>query len=101
MYPYVITHLHLISGARAREEQSKLYFDDFDDSSLDPFVNAPPAAASDRRLNTQQLIQLEENTQYVEQREKEINEVVKSIADLNVIFKDLAQMVSEQVSFGF
>ena len=34
---------------------------------------------------------------FVHKREKEIQNIVQSISDLNVIFKDLAQMVSEQV----
>ena len=42
---------------------------------------------------------LEENTKFVQQREREIQSVVKSISDLNVIFKELAVMISEQVLF--
>ena len=40
---------------------------------------------------------LEDNSQFVREREKEINVIVKSIVELNTIFKDLAQMVTEQV----
>ena len=43
------------------------------------------------------LTYLEENTKYVQQREKEINNIVQSISDLNTIFKELASMVTEQV----
>ncbi len=50
-----------------------------------------------QRLNTQQLIELEETTKMLARRERDINQVVTSISDLNAIFKDLAQMVSEQV----
>lgn len=47
----------------------------------------------------QQLLQLEEeNSRTVLEREKKVNEIVKSISDLNKIFKDLAYMVSEQVN---
>ena len=49
------------------------------------------------RLNTQQLLMLEDDTQVIEEREKEIQNVVASIVELNTIFKDLAVMVSEQV----
>ena len=49
------------------------------------------------RLNTQQLLMLEDDTKVIEEREKEIQHVVQSIVELNTIFKDLAVMVSEQV----
>lgn len=49
------------------------------------------------RLNTQQLLMLEDDTKVIEEREKEIQNVVQSIVELNTIFKDLAVMVSEQV----
>ncbi len=39
----------------------------------------------------------EDNTRQVEHREKEINQIVRSIQDLNEIFKDLATMVVDQV----
>ena len=42
---------------------------------------------------------LEENTKFVQQREKEIHSIVQSISDLNIIFKELASMVTEQVIF--
>lgn len=40
---------------------------------------------------------VDDNTQIVEHREKEINQIVRSIQDLNEIFKDLATMVVDQV----
>lgn len=42
---------------------------------------------------------LESNTFMVEQREREIKQIVKSIAELNDIFKDLACMVADQVCY--
>lgn len=42
---------------------------------------------------------IENNTSMVEQREREIKQIVKSIAELNDIFKDLACMVADQVIF--
>lgn len=38
----------------------------------------------------------EENTKMVEEREQEVNKIVKSIVDLNEIFKDLGNMVHDQ-----
>lgn len=40
---------------------------------------------------------VEDNTQMVQQREKEISHIVRSIQDLNEIFKDLSTMVVDQV----
>jgi len=50
----------------------------------------------DQGLTTSQLLMVEENNVQVRQREKEINKLVQSITDLNLIFKDLAGMVAEQ-----
>jgi len=49
-------------------------------------------------LTTSQLLMVEENNVMVRQREKEINKMVQSITDLNLIFKELAGMVAEQGS---
>lgn len=40
---------------------------------------------------------VEQNTALVEEREREIRQIVQSISDLNEIFRDLAGMVVEQV----
>ena len=40
------------------------------------------------------------NTKLLNERENEINHIVKSIVDLNELFKDLATMVVDQV-FSF
>lgn len=40
---------------------------------------------------------VEQNTVMVEEREREIRQIVQSISDLNEIFRDLAGMVVEQV----
>lgn len=94
-----------IKQLKSREERSKMYFEnstfenDYDmlanqnDSIDDFFVN------SSKQMTQQQLLYLEEeNTQLAQQREQEINAVVKSIVELNDIFKDLSQMVSDQGS---
>lgn len=44
----------------------------------------------------QMLLMQEENTRMVAEREEEVNKIVRSIMDLNDIFKDLGQMVHEQ-----
>lgn len=63
------------------------------DNIDDFFVN------SSKQMTQQQLLYLEEeNTQIAQQREHEINAVVKSIVELNEIFKDLSQMVLDQGS---
>lgn len=50
-----------------------------------------------QNLNQKQLLLMqEENTKMVAEREEEVNKIVKSIVDLNDIFKDLAHMVNEQ-----
>lgn len=45
-----------------------------------------------------QLVLVEQNSVMVEEREREIRQIVQSISDLNEIFRDLAGMVVEQVS---
>ncbi|XP_053618081.1 syntaxin-16 [Plodia interpunctella] len=48
-------------------------------------------------MNQKQLLLLqEENTKMVSEREEEVNKIVRSIMDLNEIFKDLGHMVHEQ-----
>ena len=44
-----------------------------------------------------QLSQLEDNTEVIEQREKEIQSIVQSISQINEMYKDLATMIVEQV----
>lgn len=44
-----------------------------------------------------QLMLVGQNTVMVEEREREIRQIVQSISDLNEIFRDLAGMVVEQV----
>lgn len=44
---------------------------------------------------------VEDNTALVIEREKEIKQIVRSIHDLNEIFKDLASMIVDQVNVHF
>jgi uncharacterized membrane-anchored protein len=38
-----------------------------------------------------------QNVEYLEKRDKEIREVLRSIEDVNEIFRDVAQLISNQV----
>lgn len=70
------------------------HIDDLDnDEKLDEYFQIKP----NQKLNQRQLLQFEiDNTTTMEIREKEVMGIVKSIVDLNVIFKDLSHMVQEQ-----
>jgi syntaxin 16 len=72
---------------KSRNEIGKNIFD-LEDENLD---------SVDEGWNQQSLAALEDNSVLVRHREREIQKIVQSIADLNTIFKDLATMVSEQV----
>jgi syntaxin 16 len=74
-------------GMKSRNEIGKNIFD-LDDENLD---------SVDEGWNQQSLAALEDNSVLVRHREREIQKIVQSIAELNTIFKDLATMVSEQV----
>lgn len=45
----------------------------------------------------QTQISIRENTEAVTQRETEVTEIVRSIHELNEIFRDVAQLVVDQV----
>lgn len=63
------------------------------DEQIDAFFQQPVSA----QMTQQQLLLFdEENTRMAEHREQEVTKVVRSIVDLNEIFKDLATMVQEQ-----
>ena len=51
-------------------------------------------------FTTDQMRLVEDNTAIVEHREKEIQSIVRSISELNEIFRDLATMVVEQVQWS-
>ena len=50
------------------------------------------------RFNDEQIAALKSNTDQVTQREQEITNIVSSIHELTDIFKDLAQLITEQGS---
>ncbi|GFG38246.1 hypothetical protein Cfor_01887 [Coptotermes formosanus] len=89
----------------SREERSKQYFDmaldqDFSqgtDWEVDNIDQQFGLGSTAGHLAQQQLLLLEEdNARMAAQREHEVRQIVKSITDLNDIFKDLAQMVADQ-----
>lgn len=85
---------------KSREERSKIYFDGPNTDDFDKFDSTDlidETFVNNRQITQQQLLYLEEeNTVMAAQREQEVNNIVKSIVDLNDIFKDLAQMVEDQ-----
>lgn len=74
--------------------QSQL--DDLDnDERLDEYFQIKP----NQKFGQQQLLKFEiDNTKVIEAREKEVMHIVKSIVDLNQIYKDLSHLVEEQGS---
>lgn len=89
----------------SREQRSKLYFDDdenftfdTDDYSIDShFVMNYRHNQQQQQQQQMMLLQLEEeNAMRAAEREHEVNHIVKSIVDLNDIFKELSHMVSDQ-----
>lgn len=63
------------------------------DEQIDQYFQQPVTS----KMTQQQLLLFEEeNTKMAEHREQEVTKIVKSIVDLNDIFKDLASMVQEQ-----
>jgi len=78
---------------KAREERSQQYFSSFQGEDDDGLLMDETSVAS---WSKQDVVLLEENNKTLRKREEEISHIVESIQDLNAIFKDLAQMVSEQ-----
>lgn len=68
--------------------------DDLDnDERLDEYFQIKP----NQKLNQRQMLQYEaDNTKTMEIREKEVLNIVKSIVDLNQVYKDLSNLVEEQ-----
>ena len=63
------------------------------DDRLDEYFQIRP----NQKMSQKQLLQFEiDNTKMMETREKDVMHIVKSIVDLNQIYKDLSQMVEEQ-----
>jgi len=79
---------------KSREEKSQLI--DFGDDELTCSEGGFLGEEQQQVWSKADVFLLDENSKFVQQREREIQSVVKSISDLNVIFKELAVMISEQ-----
>ncbi|XP_017129959.2 syntaxin-16 [Drosophila elegans] len=81
------------AGGKNNSSSSGYLFDDDDEQTIDDHFQRPPAS----RMTQQQLLLFEEeNSRVAQHREQEVTKIVKSIYDLNDIFKDLGHMVQEQ-----
>jgi len=79
---------------KAREERSQQYFSSFQgEDDDDGLLVVEPSLSG---LTQQDIVMIDQNNKYLRKREEEISHIVESIQDLNSIFRDLAQMVSEQ-----
>ncbi|XP_038872003.1 syntaxin-16-like isoform X4 [Salvelinus namaycush] len=84
------TQSSYLKRMKNREERSKHFFDS------GPLMEDEDIALYDRGFTGDQLVLVEQNTVMVEEREREVRQIVQSISDLNEIFRDLAGMVVEQ-----
>ncbi|KAM5219761.1 syntaxin-16 isoform 8-T8 [Hipposideros larvatus] len=75
-----------------REERSQHFFD----TSVPLMDDGDDNTLYDRGFTDEQLVLVEQNTLMVEEREREIRQIVQSISDLNEIFRDLGAMIVEQ-----
>ncbi|XP_068768407.1 syntaxin-16 isoform X1 [Struthio camelus] len=75
-----------------REERSKHFFD----TSVPLMDDGEDNTLYDRGFTDDQLALVEQNALMVEEREREIRQIVQSISDLNEIFRDLGAMIVEQ-----
>ncbi|XP_051568699.1 syntaxin-16-like isoform X1 [Myxocyprinus asiaticus] len=85
------TQSSYLKRMKNREERSKHFFDSGPLMEEDEDI-----AVYDRGFTDDQLVLVQQNTVMVEEREREIRQIVQSISDLNEIFRDLAGMVVEQ-----
>lgn len=86
-----ITQSAYLKKLQGREERSNQYF-----SSNLTMHGTQTDDLNDMRFSDVQLQMVEDNTLFVQQREKEILQIVQSIQDLNDIFKELATMIVDQ-----
>ncbi|XP_051789048.1 syntaxin-16 isoform X1 [Erpetoichthys calabaricus] len=86
------TQSSYLKRMKNREERSKHFFD----TPVPLMDEEEDSTLYDRGFTDDQLLLVEQNTVLVEEREREIRQIVQSISDLNEIFRDLAGMVVEQ-----
>uniref|UniRef100_A0A3P8UZB8 Syntaxin-16 n=1 Tax=Cynoglossus semilaevis TaxID=244447 RepID=A0A3P8UZB8_CYNSE len=87
-----INFRHTQSGYLKRRYEEPNHF--FDSGPL--MEEDEDLALYDKGFTDDQLMLVEQNSVMVEEREREIRQIVQSISDLNEIFRDLAGMVLEQ-----
>lgn len=81
------------AATQAGTRSNNYLFEQDDEQEIDDHFKKPVA----NRMTQQQLLLFEEeNTRLAQHREEEVTKIVKSIYDLNDIFKDLGHMVHEQ-----
>ncbi|XP_071089238.1 syntaxin-16-like isoform X1 [Haliotis cracherodii] len=84
---------------KTREERSRQYFGtSIGPDSMMEEVNIADDDIYDRGFTADQILLVEDNTTMVQTREKEVSQIVRSIMDLNEIFKDLSSMIVDQGS---
>ncbi|XP_028410106.1 syntaxin-16-like [Dendronephthya gigantea] len=81
---------------KSREERESHYFDSSMAGGGSSLMEEENDELYDRGFTSQQMKLVEDNTAIIEQREKEIQHIVSSIADLNEIFQDLSVLIVEQ-----
>lgn len=82
---------------RSREERSQFFSTDIGPGS-GSFPEDEMYANYEKGFSSEQMHLVEDNTVAVQHRDKEIAHIVRSIQDLNEIFKDLSQMIVDQGS---
>ncbi|XP_066521151.1 syntaxin-16 isoform X5 [Hoplias malabaricus] len=85
------TQSSYLKRMKNREERSRHFFDSGPLMEEDEDI-----ALYERGFTDDQLALVEQNSVMVEEREREIRQIVQSISDLNEIFRDLGGMVVEQ-----
>ncbi|GFO02734.1 syntaxin-16 [Plakobranchus ocellatus] len=83
---------------KSREERSQQYFGTNlnSDANLFDGISEEPDITYDKGFTSAQMQLVEDNTSFVQHREKEVASIVRSITDLNDIFKDLSSMIVDQ-----
>ncbi|BFZ12638.1 hypothetical protein BsWGS_15677 [Bradybaena similaris] len=84
---------------KSREERSQQYFGTHiseETNLLGDGIGAESDIMYDKGFTTVQMQIVEDNTELVQHREKEVASIVRSITDLNEIFKDMASMIVDQ-----
>lgn len=85
---------NFLKPTTSNNNYTQIQLDDLDnDERLDEYFQIKPS----QNLTQQQLLRFEiDNTKVVQVREKEVMNIVKSIVDLNAVYKDLSNLVEEQ-----